>query len=94
MRLYKSTPSTTTTLSGVEDAVETQNIASLQIDAINDHNIVRCRDAIFCVSSTTFSTTPSATTALSGVERRNILRLIGDTIGDIFDDAIDKITTQ
>jgi hypothetical protein len=36
--------------------VETQNIASLQIDAIDDHSIVRCRNAKYCVSSTTFST--------------------------------------
>ncbi|MDR0725703.1 MAG: hypothetical protein LBF59_06845 [Prevotellaceae bacterium] len=25
--------------------VETQNIASLQIDTLNDHSIVQCRDA-------------------------------------------------
>ncbi|MDR0724659.1 MAG: hypothetical protein LBF59_01440 [Prevotellaceae bacterium] len=45
---------TTTALSGVEDAVETQYIASLQIDAIDDalddHSIVRCRDAKYCIS--------------------------------------------
>jgi uncharacterized protein YwqG len=42
--------------------VETQNIASLQIDALNDHSIVQCRDAIYCVSTPAFSTTPQQLT--------------------------------
>ncbi|MDR0724768.1 MAG: hypothetical protein LBF59_01990 [Prevotellaceae bacterium] len=56
------------------DAWETQNIASLQIDAIDDHSVVRRRDAIFCVSIAS----PLRLHCVS-------LRLINDVFDDVLD---------
>ncbi|MDR0726249.1 MAG: hypothetical protein LBF59_09635, partial [Prevotellaceae bacterium] len=60
--------------------METQNIASLQIDAIDDHSIVQCRDAIYCVSSTS--------------PRRLINDIIDDIFDDAHNNAIIYVETQ